>query len=480
MGMGSRRRGRAWRVARMAVRVAGLGVTAAILATIEACGPVTHNPRREAPCSPLPAPPRLIRYLSPRDGGRAAPVWGLVLEDIGGIPTRILNLTRWARDDGSPGARAADTPAGAAADPTPLFSREFALARERWEQYGLARRKGTLAQDARWERYTDVIAPEDLPRAICAPVPLGQAELDGERKVVVAVGLNFREHAEEAGGGDLFLFPKPVRPTGPYRTVHPAGDVELLDYELELGFVVLQDIDLSRLPTAAQLDGLVAYFVTNDVTDRAPIIRRSSWVGPGTGFVEAKAQPGFLPLGPWMVLGEDLRLLSSDCPRSLHMTLTVREGEHATLRQDSETARMVRDPRAILEALAARVDAGVAGGTRTEMSVERGGRERYYPLALASDGRAVLPKGSIVLTGTPGGTAMHAPGTFGLLGRSLRHFRSPTSQLLAEQRAHRTEDGYLADGDAVVAQIDQLGTQWWKVSWEDAAPGPDPCETADQ
>jgi 2-keto-4-pentenoate hydratase/2-oxohepta-3-ene-1,7-dioic acid hydratase in catechol pathway len=265
-----------------------------------------------------------------------------------------------------------------------------------------------------------------------------------------------------------------VSPTGAYRTLHVPADVRLLDYEVELGFVVLDDIDLTAIPSPSELDGMVAYFVANDVSDREPIIKRSGASGPGTGFVEGKGKPGFMPLGPWMVHGNDLPLLSDNCSRSLRIKLSVREPGRVTQRQDAQTDAMIAGPREILETLAEEVDPTEPGGNRTEMSVTVDGQERFYPLALVKDGKPVLPKGSIVLTGTPGGTALEAPSRFSLVMRAIVRFQSPRSRFLEDQLETRDAEGYLGDGDVVIADIEELGTQWWQVRWSNASQ-PDPC-----
>jgi hypothetical protein len=78
---------------------------------------------------------------------------------------------------------------------------------------------------------------------VCAVVSLPESELDAEAKVLVSTGLNYSAHAEEAGGGDVFLFPKPSAPTRPYASVHARTGVTLLDYEVELAFVLLEEVD---------------------------------------------------------------------------------------------------------------------------------------------------------------------------------------------------------------------------------------------
>jgi hypothetical protein len=113
--------------------------------------------------------------------------------------------------------------------------------------------------------------------------------------VVVAAGLNYSGHAEEAGGGDVFVFPKPVEPTGPYSTVSAPTGVTLLDYEVELAFVLLADVSLAALPTWETLLDQSAFFVANDVTDREAIIRNATFTGPGTGSSRRKGNRDSCP-----------------------------------------------------------------------------------------------------------------------------------------------------------------------------------------
>lgn len=309
---------------------------------------------------------------------------------------------------------------------------------------------------------------------VCAPFALSQAELDAGALVVVAAGLNYAAHAEEAGGGDTFLFPKPVEPTPPYGAIVPPEGVTLLDYEVELGLVLLEDVDLRDLPDEQSLLGISAFFVANEVTDREPIISHARLDGTSDGFVEAKGQPGFLPAGPMLVHGPALGSALFECgAEGMVMRLEVDEGEGFTIRQDDSTELMLEEPLALLQHVAREVD---AHGLDSPMPVDRNGETRLYPLAVNAEAPR-LPAGSVILTGTPEGVALDTPDPLGLVMRGALRLRGPFEQFRQEQRARVTSGepgGFLTVGDRVRASIDGLGGQTLRV----AAPGepnPDPC-----
>lgn len=311
---------------------------------------------------------------------------------------------------------------------------------------------------------------EDEGARICSPVRLPQAAIDAETHVVVAAGLNYAAHAEEAGGGEVFLFPKPVEPSAPYGVVAPPAGVTLLDYEVELAYVLLVDIDLSQRPSRETFLASTAFFVANDITDREAIIRHIGFSPPGSGFVEAKGQPGFMPAGPWMVRGSELFEALARCGETgLGIHLEVDEGDGFATRQAATTALMIVKPLELIEQIAQQIE---TAGLRTDMPVERPDGTRFYPFAVEREpGRGpVLPAGSLVVTGTPAGVAMQAPGVGGLVLRGLVHLRGPIEQLRQEEIARAEADapgGYLAPGDRVRAGIDGLGTQILRIE----APG---------
>jgi 2-keto-4-pentenoate hydratase/2-oxohepta-3-ene-1,7-dioic acid hydratase in catechol pathway len=270
------------------------------------------------------------------------------------------------------------------------------------------------------------------------------------------------------------VFPKPVEPTAPYGAVSAPAGVTLLDYEVELAFVLLADVTLTALPTWETLLDQSAFFVTNDITDREAIIRNAALTGPGTGFVEAKGQPGFMPAGPWLVRGRELFAAAAACGgRGLPIRLEVDSGEGFELRQDANTELLLLDPIALLARVAEQVR---TTGLRSEMPVVRGGETRHYPLAV-DEAAPRLPAGSVVLTGTPEGVALATPDPLGLVARGALRLRGPFEQFRQEELARaaaREPGGYLAPGDRVRARIAGLGTQLFKIA-ESGAPLTDPC-----
>jgi 2-keto-4-pentenoate hydratase/2-oxohepta-3-ene-1,7-dioic acid hydratase in catechol pathway len=402
---------------------------AAVPALILAAGPASSDPTAQDRCLEAQHLPRVARVRAPDGSARYA----RVVEAADGIPTRVAPIAGDGGDLASILERASQ--------PLPPDA-------ETW----------SLAPSAR----------------ICAPVALRQAEIDAEQRVVVAAGLNYAAHAEEAGGGDVFLFPKPVEPTAPYGVVSPPKGVTLLDYEVELGLVLLADLALGALPSTDELLAQSAFFVANEITDREPIIRHAALSGPGTGFVEAKGQPGFLPAGPWLVRGTELyRALAVCGGKGLGLRLAVDEGEGFRPRQDGNTERMLLDLVGLLGRVAEEVQ---RGGLRTPMPVVRNGETRYYPMAVGAESPR-LPAGSVVLTGTPEGVALATPDPLGLVGRGLLHLRGPFEQFRQEQLARAAAGGpggYLEPGDRVRAEIDGLGAQIVRIA-APGAPQPDPC-----
>lgn len=309
---------------------------------------------------------------------------------------------------------------------------------------------------------------------VCAVVDLPQVDLDNESRVVVSTGLNYAAHAEEAGGGEVFLFPKPAAPTSGYTRVAARDGVLLFDYEVELAFVLLEDIDLTAPPSRDDFLAGSAFFLSNDLSDREEIIKHAAFSGPGTGFVEAKGQPGFFPAGPWMVRGTDLFAAVEACGGGgLGLRLAVQSGGRTEMRQSASTALMIVKPWELIGYLAEWIK---EYGRRTPMPFVRDGEERFYPFAIG-DAHPILPAGSIIQTGTPEGVALTAPRPLGLTLRALLRLRSPFQQFLLEERA-RVEAGgtrYLTSGDEVLAEIDGLGAQHFEIAEAGSPLEPDAC-----
>jgi 2-keto-4-pentenoate hydratase/2-oxohepta-3-ene-1,7-dioic acid hydratase in catechol pathway len=379
--------------------------------------------------------PRIARFL----GDDGSPRVGVVLESIEGVPNLLLDLT--ARY-GLPSGFLEMVAAGG------LEAAEQAL-----EEYEPNK---PSVHHVRIER-------GELAHRILSPVDIDQARLDSHERLVVGFGLTFRTHQEETSLLQPIVFPKPAVPTGAYAPV-PAGvepgrrgATPLLDYELELGCVALRDLDLDRLD---ELDTGrdFGYLVINDVSARGPILRDRR-----SGYARAKGRPGYLPAGPWVVPGE--HFVKAE-PSVRRMVLTVDETEpdpaggaeqhtHGTLRQNALLEDLTLGLRELLELIGARRTLTMAGTDG-----------RRWPISIARDGRRIVPAGSLLLTGTPGGTAIRSPDAgdrLSLVLRSLRHLRWPSESYRQHLEGHYTPFGFLSPGDRVSGWITGLGRQEWEV-----------------
>jgi 2-keto-4-pentenoate hydratase/2-oxohepta-3-ene-1,7-dioic acid hydratase in catechol pathway len=433
----------------MAVRVNLLAALAGVvLALVGLCQVVAAaQAQPEDKLEPL----RLIRYISSLPVHKDQTCYGLVLADDNGIPTKVRALSDYFPSLCHAGESSEE---------------QVQLIRWAFEAAAAAAASGKEAESN--SRLSELLPQDRLAHVVLPPIAISSSELDELRRVVIGVGLNYAEHRDEVGidpTGELLLFPKPVVPTGPYEPVRagtqigeiPARPVLLLDYEVELGLVLLEDLDLRRPPSSyrAFVDN-VAFFVANDVSDREPII-----LDDETGYTRGKSHPGYLPIGPWMVSGAQLR------PR------TMGEGEHVLRiglevyekmanpgsrqhRQLAGTDEMLRGPWAIVSHLSETLEKGTTICMR-----DAHGSPRFLHNA---DG--IIPAGSLILTGTPGGTAIREPGLWQKARLFLRGGLSlDAARRLFVEDAEGNIDAtaYLGRGDRVESWIQTLGRQRWPV-----------------
>ncbi|BCV23819.1 fumarylacetoacetate hydrolase family protein [Gelria sp. Kuro-4] len=141
---------------------------------------------------------------------------------------------------------------------------------------------------------------------------------------IVAVGLNYADHAAETGQPlpeqpMLFLKP-PTAVVGPEEPVlYPAG-VGRVDYEAELA-VVIRDRTKAASPEEAAAH-ILGYTCLNDVTARDLQVKDVQWT-------RSKSYDTFAPLGPWIETELD--------PGDLAIKLTV----NGVLKQNSSTRFMI-------------------------------------------------------------------------------------------------------------------------------------------
>lgn len=238
---------------------------------------------------------------------------------------------------------------------------------------------------------------------------------------VVAQMTNFVSHVRDSGMNPetvpLTFFRKASGSiSGPYEDIVKPEHVRFLDYEVEIGLVFGQALPVGTEITSATLpDYIAALVITNDVSARDIQL-------PKTQFYEAKSYPTFTPVGPALVLLED-----GDFARFSDLRLQLRvNGE---IRQDNTVADMIYRPLETLRAL-----------------------NRFQR----------LDAGDLLLTGTPGGTALKAPPKpIEILGALI----PPALKWKSFFKAQAKNSKYLQDGDVVEITVGtddgdlDLGTQ---------------------
>jgi 2-keto-4-pentenoate hydratase/2-oxohepta-3-ene-1,7-dioic acid hydratase in catechol pathway len=244
---------------------------------------------------------------------------------------------------------------------------------------------------------------------------------------VVAQMVNYRSHARDSGFNPdrvpvTFFRKASGSITGPTGEIVKPAHVRLLDYEVELGLVIGAPVPVGTAITEANLPEFVAgLVVTDDVSARDVQL-------PKTQFYEAKSYPTFTPVGPRLVLVDAAEL--SRLP-DLRLRLTV----NGQPRQDHTAADMIADPVRTLQVLT---------------------------------GFQALAPGDLLLTGTPGGTALTAPPK---PVEILANLLPPAVKWKLFFAGQERNPAYLHDGDIVEASIRtddgalDLGIQQHKVRY---------------
>ncbi|MBI5128616.1 MAG: fumarylacetoacetate hydrolase family protein [Rhodopseudomonas palustris] len=145
---------------------------------------------------------------------------------------------------------------------------------------------------------------------------------------LVGIGLNYSDHAAEAG------LPVPTEPivfmkatssiSGPYDDVEIPADAIKTDWEVELAFVI--GTRAKNVSEADALRHVAGYCIVNDVSERAwQTERQGQWT-------KGKSHDTFSPMGPWLVTADEIADSSA-----LGMRLEV----NGVTRQNGSTRTMI-------------------------------------------------------------------------------------------------------------------------------------------
>jgi 2,4-diketo-3-deoxy-L-fuconate hydrolase len=155
------------------------------------------------------------------------------------------------------------------------------------------------------------LKPDDLP-AVRGTPRLG-APVGGIGKIV-AIGLNYADHAAESGvqpPKEPVVFIKVTTSiSGPYDDVIIPKDSQKSDWEVELALAI--GSTARHVPEANALDYVAGYLICNDVSEREYQLERAGQWDKGKGC------DTFAPLGPWLVTRDEV-----PDPQALDMWLDV-------------------------------------------------------------------------------------------------------------------------------------------------------------
>lgn len=159
--------------------------------------------------------------------------------------------------------------------------------------------------------------------------PLADVQLDYpvQARKIVAIGLNYMDHAKEANlkipAAPLCFAKFTSSLSGPYDPILLPGDDAQVDFEGELGVVIGRR---AKGVTEAQAMHCVAgYVVFNDVSAR-------KWQFDDGQWTRGKSPDTFSPNGPWIVTPHEI-----PNPGALRITTRVNE----EIMQDSNTSQLI-------------------------------------------------------------------------------------------------------------------------------------------
>ena len=210
-------------------------------------------------------------------------------------------------------------------------------------------------------------AVSDNTKAIALADVKIEAPIPEPRQDVICLGLNYRDHVEEATRaeavfdvqrGDAVYFSKRLqRAVAPGDKIDGHFDIcDSLDYEVELGVIIGRDAKNVKAADAGKY--IFGYTIINDVSARNLQTRHKQWYF-------SKSLDDFTPMGPCIISADTVGAMPE---------LNIRCYVNGEKRQDSNTRMMIFDIPYIIEELSAgmTLKAGTVIATGTPSGVALG------------------------------------------------------------------------------------------------------------
>jgi len=239
---------------------------------------------------------------------------------------------------------------------------------------------------------------------------------------IFGIGYNYSEHSAEVGeskafkGKDLVVFEKGGFSFDSLSNdiVKPA-EVELMDYEVELGIVVGKKIDANTILTLENYQEHIAgYVLVNDLSARDVQLKLGKLWNKTAGFSKAKSYPGFCPIGPVF--------LYTKKKQDFWLRQYLQRDGNYYLLQEGNSKDMINSCYDILKELQAR--------------------------------KTILKPGNLIATGTPAGVAFNFDVSY-VVGCGGKQ------EFIDFEKANNEK--YLRKGDVLIAVSKKLGFQKFKI-----------------
>jgi len=295
--------------------------------------------------------------------------------------------------------------------------------------------------NALWQPFFDLPKPAPVE---CLDMERGTySQFQPQPKTIFAFGLNYSKHIQEGMGlydpekplvffkhlqtlnsNTEVLTPSQQQLMAQFELADPIlaeyikhSDQEippLMDYEVEVGYLLLEDVTKAQLNNPNYVPKL-GYFLVNEFTSRTPLILAGT-IDRVEAFNIAKGFPGFLTYAEQYWVPNESNANSGLC---VQLTTTV-NGE---LRQNANSSDLIRSPKQIISAVA-----------------------KLYP-------NTPMLKGDLVLTGTPEGISLKVP----VWKQNLAKIVNPPSTMKFDAFASLDSRAFLKKGDTVTVRATGLG-----------------------